>query len=102
MPSDSQWKFTNVEHIDMTGEGHYGKIPAFDELPIGTVGFHHLFMCDLPVSLHVRIIFICFISSSLLYFGIATLQMELNAQRAGWEGGSQEELLCRLTEESGE
>lgn len=49
--------------------------------------FHLLFMCDLPVfQIRARIIPTCFISSCLLYFGIATLQMELNAQ--GWGAGA--------------
>lgn len=55
-------------------------IPTFVKISIETVGFsfsHLLFICD------VRIIPTCFISSGLLYFGIATLQMQLNAQGGG-------------------
>lgn len=60
------------------------QIPTFAKLYIGTVGFIFIF-CSCVIYRCVRIIPTCFISSCLLYFGVATLQMELNAQ--GWGGG---------------
>lgn len=61
------------------------QIPTFDKPFSGTVGLFS--SCPLVwfkgVPVHVRIIPPCFSSSCLLYFSVATLQMELNAQEGG-------------------
>lgn len=81
-----------VEHVDDDKprtldcglERRAVRIPTFAKLYIGTAGFIFIF-CSCVTYRCVRIIPTCFISSCLLYFGIATLQMALNAQ--GWGGG---------------